>query len=119
MPMEFYRYSGAFYCRSCILIVTRLDLLCMGGSKHHHNKCRRRTKASPVSSCCFDRPLHCDICGKFLENQLNVDGLRYVADAVGRGWADPQRTACWSRFYLGDYEPTRYFDRMGFAVVAM
>ncbi len=79
----------------------------------------RRFKAERVNDRSFSRPLHCEVCGKFLKNRLNVQGWKYVCDAVGRGWAGPNRTEQWNRFYLAGYEPTRYYDSRGVAYVAI
>ena len=61
-----------------------------------------------------DLPRHCGNCGKFLKNPLTPVGVRYVMRVV----ACDSSVACelvklWQDFYLGDYEPTRYYDANG------
>jgi len=50
-----------------------------------------------------DTPLHCDSCGKFLENSLTEDGLKYVRQAVKRdiaaGLLDSVAVKVWGPFY--------------------
>lgn len=109
-----YRYLGAFYCHSCMLVVRRSRLASAGIWTQR----RKLFKPERLANRSFNRPLHCELCGKFLKNRLTGQGWDYVYDAVGRGWADLNRTQEWNRFYLRGYEPTRYFDSRGVAVVA-
>ena len=92
-----YVYAADLYCEACALDI------------------RSRLPAPPDASCFdsgdypagpypdgggeADSPQHCASCGAFLANKLTADGVRYVAETLGRSRPGSKARTIWAEAY--------------------
>lgn len=111
--MNAYVYCDKLYCERCSSIVKAQAASRAARISRHRTGDPRLWPQGPCRNGggSADLPHHCGNCGKFLKNPLTPAGVRYVMRVV----ACDSPVACevlkqWQDFYLGDYEPTRYYD---------